>query len=70
MRSQMDAAKSSRDKRLAKMGGLSLPDVVRVLLKDNGVLRWDAAELLYEVINGQKFEARSEHWFLQWFALS
>ncbi len=55
-----DSAKStrSRDRKLAKMGGLSLPDVVRALLKDNAVLRWDSAELLYEVVNGQKFEAR------------
>jgi hypothetical protein len=49
---------SSRVKKLAKMGGLSLPDVVRVLLKDNSVLRWDVSDLHYEVINGPKFEAR------------
>jgi hypothetical protein len=41
-----------------KMGGLSLPDVVRELLKDGGVLRWDATDCLYEVLNGEKFESR------------
>jgi len=41
-----------------KMGGLSLPDVVRELLKERDVLRWDAADCLYEVLNGEKFESR------------
>ena len=41
-----------------KMGGLSLPDVVRELLKERSVLRWDPIESLYEVLNGEKFELR------------
>ncbi len=41
-----------------KMGGLSLPDVVRELIKDHSVLRWCSNEFEYEVIDGQKFESR------------
>ena len=41
-----------------KMGGLSLPDVVRELLKERNILRWDPVDSLYEVLNGEKFEAR------------
>ncbi len=55
---------SSRVKKLAKVGGLSLPDVVRVLSKDSTVLKWDPAEFLYEVINGPKFESRSKLLFV------
>jgi hypothetical protein len=55
---------SSRVQKLAKVGGLSLPDVVRVLSKDSTVLKWDPAEFLYEVINGPKFESRSKLLFV------
>ena len=40
------------------MGGLSLPDVVRELLKERSVLRWDEECGVYEVQNGEHFEAR------------
>jgi hypothetical protein len=51
---------SSRKKKGSerKMGGLSLPDVVRELLKERNVVRWDPVESLYEVLNGEQFEAR------------
>ena len=51
---------SSRKKKGSekKMGGLSLPDVVRELLKERNVVRWDPVESLYEVLNGELFEAR------------
>ncbi|EKX54143.1 hypothetical protein GUITHDRAFT_150166 [Guillardia theta CCMP2712] len=42
----------------AKMGGLALPDVVRELLKDPTVLRWDARDGVYEVMHGENFERR------------
>jgi len=41
-----------------KMGGLPLPDVVRELLRDQGVLRWDLKEGVYEVLDGDEFERR------------
>jgi hypothetical protein len=41
-----------------KMGGLALPDVVRELLKDPSILLWDAREQVYEVLDGDLFEAR------------
>jgi hypothetical protein len=56
--STMNASSRDKKKGKPKMGGLSLPDVVRVLLKDNAVLKWDTSESLYEVIDGHKFEAR------------
>jgi hypothetical protein len=50
----------SKDKKTPerKMGGLSLPDVVRELLKERNILRWNADEGVYEVIHGENFEAR------------
>lgn len=50
----------SKDKKMPerKMGGLSLPDVVRELLKERNVLRWNADEGVYEVIHGENFETR------------
>ena len=39
--------------------GLPLPDVVRELLKDPSVLRWDPLESMYEVVDGDMFEMRS-----------
>ena len=41
-----------------KMDGLSLPDVVKHLLKESGILRWDPHEGTYEVLHGEKFESR------------
>lgn len=41
-----------------KMGGLPLPDVVRELLKEKNILRWDAKEGVYEVLHGDNFERR------------
>eukprot|EP00961_Rhodomonas_salina_P150413 2025833-Rhodomonas_salina.2 len=41
-----------------RMGGLALPDVVRELLKDSSVLRWDARDSVYEVVHGDNFEKR------------
>ena len=41
-----------------KLGGLSLPDVVRELLKERNVVRWDPVEGLYEVLDGDLFESR------------
>ena len=41
-----------------KMEGLSLPEVVKHLLKENGILRWDPMEGMYEVLHGEKFESR------------
>eukprot|EP00293_Proteomonas_sulcata_P015458 CAMPEP_0184311052 /NCGR_PEP_ID=MMETSP1049-20130417/38061_1 /TAXON_ID=77928 /ORGANISM="Proteomonas sulcata, Strain CCMP704" /LENGTH=492 /DNA_ID=CAMNT_0026626053 /DNA_START=129 /DNA_END=1607 /DNA_ORIENTATION=+ len=41
-----------------KMTGLALPDVVRELLKDVAILRWDARDGVYEVVNGDLFEKR------------
>jgi hypothetical protein len=38
--------------------GLPLPDVVRELLKDPTILRWDPVEMLYQVIQGEAFEMR------------
>ncbi len=57
---RMVESASSREKKQGtpKMSGMSLPEVVRVLLKDDTVLRWDSDEFLYEVINGPKFESR------------
>jgi hypothetical protein len=40
------------------MDGLSLPDVVKHLLKESGILRWDPHEGTYEVLHGEKFESR------------
>eukprot|EP00960_Hanusia_phi_P038733 753572-Hanusia_phi.AAC.4 len=40
------------------MGGLALPDVVRELLKDPAILRWDARDGVYEVMHGENFERR------------
>lgn len=40
------------------MEGLSLPDVVRRLLAEPDVLRWDPIEGVYEVMDGDKFESR------------
>ena len=50
----------SKDKKIPerKMGGLSLPDVVRELLKERNILRWNADEGVYEVIHGENFEIR------------
>jgi len=50
----------SKDKKTPerKMGGLSLPDVVRELLKERNILRWNADEGVYEVIHGENFETR------------
>jgi len=50
----------SKDKRMGdrKMGGLSLPDVVRELLKEKNILRWDSNEGVYEVVHGEHFEIR------------
>jgi hypothetical protein len=50
----------SKDKKIPerKMGGLSLPDVVRELLKERNILRWNADEGVYEVIHGENFETR------------
>ena len=50
----------SKDKKITerKMGGLSLPDVVRELLKERNILRWNPDEGVYEVIHGENFEAR------------
>ena len=41
-----------------KMDGLTLPDVVRELLKDPLVLGWDSRENVYEVLDGDLFELR------------
>lgn len=41
-----------------KMGGLPLPDVVRELLREKSVLRWDFKDGVYEVLNGEEFERR------------
>ncbi len=46
------------------MDGLSLPDVVKHLLKESGILRWDPHEGTYEVLHGEKFESRSVLVFL------
>ncbi len=40
------------------MDGLSLPDVVKHLLKESGILRWDPDDGTYEVLHGEKFESR------------
>mmetsp|Transcript_41829 Transcript_41829/g.84124 ORF Transcript_41829/g.84124 Transcript_41829/m.84124 type:complete len:467 (+) Transcript_41829:170-1570(+) len=45
-------------KKEERMGGLALPDVVRELLKDATVLRWDARDSVYEVVHGDNFEKR------------
>ena len=42
-----------------RMGGLSLPDVVRQLLQDSNVLKWHPREEVYEVTHGDNFEQRS-----------
>jgi len=39
--------------------GLPLPDVVRELLKDASILRWDPVENMYHVVDGDMFEMRS-----------
>lgn len=41
-----------------KMGGLPLPDVVRELLREKHVLRWDFKDGVYEVLDGDEFERR------------
>lgn len=41
-----------------RMGGLALPDVVRELLRDPGVLKWHPREQVYEVMHGDNFEKR------------
>jgi hypothetical protein len=40
------------------MGGLSLPDVVRQLLRDPSILKWHPRETVYEVMDGDSFEKR------------
>jgi hypothetical protein len=40
------------------MGGLALPDVVRELLRDPGILKWHPREEVYEVTHGDNFEKR------------
>mmetsp|Transcript_10833 Transcript_10833/g.21768 ORF Transcript_10833/g.21768 Transcript_10833/m.21768 type:complete len:497 (+) Transcript_10833:237-1727(+) len=45
-------------KKEERMGGLALPEVVRELLKDSSVLRWDSRESVYEVLHGDNFEKR------------
>ena len=40
------------------MGGLPLPDVVRMLLREPSILRWHAEEEVYEVMDGMSFERR------------
>jgi hypothetical protein len=40
------------------MEGLSLPNVVKHLLQESGILRWDSEEGMYEVLHGEKFESR------------
>eukprot|EP00291_Cryptomonas_curvata_P026467 CAMPEP_0172156986 /NCGR_PEP_ID=MMETSP1050-20130122/3533_1 /TAXON_ID=233186 /ORGANISM="Cryptomonas curvata, Strain CCAP979/52" /LENGTH=493 /DNA_ID=CAMNT_0012826151 /DNA_START=197 /DNA_END=1679 /DNA_ORIENTATION=+ len=51
-------ASKSKKSHERKMDGLSLPDVVKHLLKESGILRWDPHEGTYEVLNGEKFESR------------
>jgi hypothetical protein len=41
-----------------RMEGLSLPNVVKQLLKESGILRWDPGEEIYEVLDGEKFGSR------------
>ena len=41
-----------------RMGGLALPDVVRELLRDPGILKWHPREEVYEVTHGDNFEKR------------
>ena len=41
-----------------KMGGLPLPEVVRELLREREVLRWDFKEGVFEVMDGEEFERR------------
>ena len=41
-----------------RMEGLSIPDVVRTLLKDGDVLRWNKHHCAYEVLDGKAFEER------------
>lgn len=38
--------------------GLGLPDVVRTLVRDPAILKWDQVAEVYEVIDGQRFESR------------
>ena len=40
------------------MAGISIPDVVRELLRDPSILRWHAEEEVYEVMDGMSFEHR------------
>ena len=40
------------------MAGLPLPDVVRELLRDPGILMWHPDEEVYEVMDGPSFERR------------
>ena len=56
----------SKDKKVLdrKMGGLSLPDVVRELLKERNVLQWDPVEGVYNVIHGENFETRFVSFFV------
>ena len=58
--SESVAVASPQDKKVAdrKMGGLPLPDVVREILKDRSILWWNEEEGLYEVNDGDRFEAR------------
>lgn len=51
-------ATKSKKNHERKMEGLSLPDVVKHLLKESGILRWDANEGMYEVLHGERFESR------------
>ena len=53
-----DSKDLERNTKTRKMGGLSLPDVVRELVKDHTVLRWCSSDFMYEVVDGQKFESR------------
>ena len=52
------AAYSDNPKRFKKMAGISIPDVVRELLRDPSILRWHAEEEVYEVMDGMSFEHR------------
>ncbi len=41
-----------------RMGGTSLPDVVRQLLRDPSILKWHPCETVYEVMDGDNFGKR------------
>ena len=66
MKSKVASASSRAEMKCApfndrrNVGGLSLPEVVQNLLRE-GSLRWDANDSAYIVVDGDVFEARSEH---------